>query len=96
MNWQDEGFLLSKIKFRENANIVNVFTNDIFFIDLPLDEFIILNLSFYLNSSRNRKLLSELNNYFLISWKVFINNGVWVGKVRLVFVRELFCSNNSS
>ena len=26
MNWQDEGFLLSKIKFRENANIVNVFT----------------------------------------------------------------------
>ncbi|MDA9091984.1 DNA repair protein RecO, partial [Pelagibacteraceae bacterium] len=27
MNWQDEGFLLSKIKFRENANIVNVFTS---------------------------------------------------------------------
>lgn len=26
MNWQDEGFLLSKIKFRENANIVNIFT----------------------------------------------------------------------
>ena len=27
MDGQDEGFLLSKIKFRENANIVNVFTN---------------------------------------------------------------------
>ena len=27
MNWEDEGFLLSKIKFRENANIINVFTN---------------------------------------------------------------------
>ena len=27
MNWQAEGFLLSKIKFRENANIINVFTN---------------------------------------------------------------------
>ena len=27
MNWQDEGFLLSKRKFRENANIVNIFTN---------------------------------------------------------------------
>ncbi len=27
MNWQDEGYLLSKIKFRENANIINVFTN---------------------------------------------------------------------
>ena len=28
MNWQDEGFLLSKRKFRENANIINVFTNN--------------------------------------------------------------------
>ena len=27
MIWQDEGFLLSKIKFRENTNIINVFTN---------------------------------------------------------------------
>ena len=27
MNWQDEGYLLSKIKFRENENIINVFTN---------------------------------------------------------------------
>lgn len=27
MNWEDEGYLLSKIKFRENANIINVFTN---------------------------------------------------------------------
>ena len=27
MIWQDEGYLLSKKKFRENANIVNVFTN---------------------------------------------------------------------
>jgi len=27
MNWQDEGYLLSKIKFRENASIINVFTN---------------------------------------------------------------------
>ena len=26
MNWENEGYLLSKIKFRENANIVNVFT----------------------------------------------------------------------
>ena len=27
MIWQAEGFLLSKIKFRENANIINVFTS---------------------------------------------------------------------
>ncbi len=27
MNWQDESFLLAKRKFRENANIVDVFTN---------------------------------------------------------------------
>ncbi len=26
MNWEDEGYLLSKRKFRENANIVDVFT----------------------------------------------------------------------
>jgi DNA repair protein RecO (recombination protein O) len=27
MNWEDEGFLISKRKFRENGNIINVFTN---------------------------------------------------------------------
>ena len=27
MNWEDECYLLSKIKFRENANIINIFTN---------------------------------------------------------------------
>ena len=27
MNWEDESYLLSKRKFRENANIINVFTN---------------------------------------------------------------------
>ena len=26
INWEDEGFLLSKRKFRENANIINIFT----------------------------------------------------------------------
>ena len=27
MNWESEGYLLSKNKFRENASIINVFTN---------------------------------------------------------------------
>ena len=27
MNWEDEGYLLSKRKFRENANIINVFSH---------------------------------------------------------------------
>ena len=27
MNWEDECYLLSKRKFRENANIINVFTS---------------------------------------------------------------------
>ena len=27
MSWEDECYLLSKIKFRENANIINVFTS---------------------------------------------------------------------
>ena len=26
MNWEDECYLLSKRKFRENANIINIFT----------------------------------------------------------------------
>ena len=26
MNWQDEGYLLNKRKFRENANIIDIFT----------------------------------------------------------------------
>ncbi len=28
MNWEDEGYLLSKRKFRENANIINVFSHN--------------------------------------------------------------------
>ena len=28
MNWEDEGFILSKRKFRENAIILEVFTNN--------------------------------------------------------------------
>ncbi len=28
MNWEDEGYLLSKRKFRENANIINIFTQN--------------------------------------------------------------------
>ena len=28
MNWESEGFLLSKRKFKENSNIINVFTNN--------------------------------------------------------------------
>ena len=28
MNWEDECYLLSKRKFRENANIINVFTKN--------------------------------------------------------------------
>ena len=28
MNWEDECYLLSKKKFRENANIINVFSKN--------------------------------------------------------------------
>ena len=28
MNWEDEGILLLKKKFRENANLVNIFTKN--------------------------------------------------------------------
>ena len=34
MNWQDEGYLLGKRKFRENANIIDVFTNKFGMLEL--------------------------------------------------------------
>ena len=37
MNWEDECYLLSKRKFRENANIINVFSNGVAFCALLND-----------------------------------------------------------
>jgi len=56
MNWQDEGYLLSKKKFKENANIVNVFTNS----------FGKVSGIVYGGSSR------KVRNYLQISNKIFV------------------------
>ena len=56
MNWEDEGFLLSKRKFRENANIVNVFTS------------LFGKVSGIVYGGNSRKI----RNYLQISNKIFI------------------------
>ena len=56
MNWQDEGFLLSKRKFRENAIILEVFTN----------QFGKVNGIVYGGTSR------KIKNYLQLSNKIFI------------------------
>jgi len=56
MNWQDEGFILSKRKFRENAIILEVFTN----------QFGKVNGIVYGGTSR------KIKNYLQLTNKVFI------------------------
>ena len=58
MNWEDEGFLLSKIKFRENANIVNVFTSSFG------------KVSGIVYGGNSRKI----RNYLQISNKIFLSH----------------------
>tara|TARA_A100001011_G_scaffold356295_1_gene400233 strand:- start:250 stop:936 length:687 start_codon:yes stop_codon:yes gene_type:complete len=58
MNWQDEGFILSKRKFRENAIILEVFTN----------EFGKVNGIVYGGTSR------KVKNYLQLTNKIFIVN----------------------
>ena len=56
INWEDEGFLLSKRKFRENANIIDVFTN----------KFGKVSGIVYGGNSR------KIRNYLQISNKIFV------------------------
>ena len=58
MNWQDEGYLISKTKFRENANIVNVFTKTFG------------KVSGIIYGATSRKI----RNYLQISNKLFVFN----------------------
>ena len=58
MNWEDEGFILSKRKFRENAIILEVFTN----------EFGKVNGIVYGGTSR------KVKNYLQLTNKIFIIN----------------------
>ena len=58
MKWEDEGYLLSKRKFRENANIVNIFTNSFG------------KVSGIVYGGNSRKI----RNYLQISNKLFVFN----------------------
>ena len=60
MNWEDECYLLSKRKFRENANIINVFT---------LNKGKIAGIVYGGNSRKIR-------NYLQISNKLFVFNNL--------------------
>ena len=58
MNWEDNCFLLSKRKFRENANIINIFTEKKGRIDGIV----------YGGNSR------KIRNYLQISNKLFVSH----------------------
>ena len=58
MNWEDEGYLLSKRKFRENANIINIFTKEKGKVDGIV----------YGGTSR------KIRNYLQISNKLFVSH----------------------
>ena len=60
MNWEDECFLLSKRKFRENANIINVFTSNKG------------RVSGIVYGGNSRKI----RNYLQISNKLYVSNNV--------------------
>ena len=57
MNWQDEAFLLGKRKFRENANIIDIFTNLYGKVS---------GIVYGGNSRKIRNLLQISNNIFVI------------------------------
>ena len=58
MNWEDEGYLLAKKKFRENANIINIFSHSKG------------RVSGVVYGGNSRKI----RNYLQISNKLFINH----------------------
>ncbi len=58
MNWEDECFLLSKTKFRENANIINVFT---------LERGKVSGIVYGGNSRKIRNFLQISNKLFVIN-----------------------------
>ena len=51
MNWEDECYLLSKRKFRENANIINVFSKS---------KEKVSGVVYGGNSRKNKKLLTDI------------------------------------
>tara|TARA_B100000929_G_C15496483_1_gene416132 strand:- start:978 stop:1658 length:681 start_codon:yes stop_codon:yes gene_type:complete len=74
MNWQDEGFILSKRKFRENAIILEVFTN----------QFGKVNGIVYGGTSRKIKNYLQLTNKIFIVYNSKNENKIGYFKTELV------------
>ena len=74
MNWQDEGFILSKRKFRENAIILEVFTN----------QFGKVNGIVYGGTSRKIKNYLQLTNKIFIVYNSKNENRIGYFKTELV------------
>jgi len=74
MNWQDEGFILSKRKFRENAIILEVFTN----------QFGKVNGIVYGGTSRKIKNYLQLTNKIFIFYNSKNENKIGYFKTELV------------
>ena len=74
MNWQDEGFILSKRKFKENAIILEVFTN----------QFGKVNGIVYGGTSRKIKNYLQLTNKIFIVYNSKNENRIGYFKTELV------------
>ncbi len=74
MNWQQQGFLISKRKFRENANIINVFT----------EKFGRVNGIVYGGNSRKIRNYLQLSNKILIFYNSKGDNKIGYFKTELV------------
>ena len=75
MKWEDECFLLSKKKFRENANIINVFT------------YSRGRVSGVVYGGNSRKVKNYLHNFLAskILKDVMINYDVWTEESEMSF-----------
>ena len=74
MNWEDEGYLLSKRKFRENANIINVFT----FVKGRVNGIV------YGGNSRKIRNFLQISNKLFIFYKSKSDNKLGYFKTELI------------
>ena len=86
MNWENEGFILSKRKFRENAIILEVFTSD----------FGKVNGIVYGGTSRKVKNYLQLTNKIYLNYVSKSDNGIGYFKTELIeaFAPRYFNNKN--
>ena len=74
MNWEDEGYLISKTKFRENANIINVFTK----------KYGKMNGIVYGGNSRKIRNFLQISNKIFVFYNVKNENKIGYFKTELI------------